>query len=184
MAEDWLLITDKAKEKLRIGELVETWTPPAHRGVITDKWLKEYALATRDPNPLWWDDEFAAREGRFGRRVAPTAFCTLFNPMEQAGLCPASAFWAEIRGVPDNGRHWGGHAAYNKVEIKRPLRLGDRVTCEIRNLDCYEKHGKQNLLVCVETEYKMFDEAGETIAVCVYGNMSQFAYPEGAGKEG
>jgi acyl dehydratase len=178
MSNDWLIITEKAKEKLRIGELVDTRTFDPNRSLITDKWLKLYALALRDSNPLWFDDAYAKREGRFGRRVVPTAYYTLFNPMENGGACPASDFWAELHGKP--GRYWGGHAAYNKIDAKRPLRLGDRVGyCELRNRDCFEKRGKKNVLVCVETEYRVFTAEKELVAVCAYGNMSQFGYPPG-----
>jgi hypothetical protein len=178
MSNDWLIITEKAKEKLRIGELIDTWNPPGNRALITDKWSKLYALALNDDNPLWFDSEFAEREGRFGCRVLPTAYYTLFNPMEAGGRCPASDFWAELRGKP--GRYWGGHAAYNRIDAKRPIRLGDRIgTCEIRNVDCFEKMGKRTVLVCAETEYRVLDDGGQLMAVCVYGNMSQFGYPEG-----
>ena len=142
MSNDWLIITEKAKDKLRIGELVETCTFDERRTLITDKWLKLYALALRDSNPLWFDEVYAEREGRFGERVLPTAYFTLFNPMENGGACPASDFWAELRGKP--GRYWGGHAAYNRIEVKDPPRLGDKVGyCELRNRDCFENRGKK-----------------------------------------
>ncbi len=173
-----LIITETARRKLRIGELVDTRTFDEHRSLITDKWLKLYALALRDPNPLWFDGAYAAREGRFGARTLPTAYYTLFNPMENGGACPASDFWAELHGKP--GHYWGGHAAYNRIEAKRPLRLGDRIgCCELRNTDCFEKRGKSAVLVCAETEYRVFDSGKNLLAICHYGNISQFPYPEG-----
>ena len=121
MSKPDLIITDKAREKLRISELIDTRTFDAHRSLITDKWIKLYALAIRDSNPLWFDDAYAAREGRFGERVLPTAYFTLFNPMENGGACPASDFWAELHGKP--GKYWGGHAAYNKIDSQKSLRI-------------------------------------------------------------
>jgi len=162
------VLTDAALEKLNIGELRET-----REFTVTDKWVKEYCLALRDPNPLWWDDEYARREGRFERRAVPAAFCVAMNPMER-GCCPASAFWAELRGVPDNGRHWGGLAAYNEFEYERPIFVGDRITCEVRNRRAYEKQGKRAVLVIAETEYRMINQNGETVGVGIYGNMVQF----------
>lgn len=173
MSEDWVIITKSAEEKLRIGELIET----REYGTITDKWLKKYALSLRDTNPLYLDDEYAEKEGRFGYRIAPSAFCVVLNPMER-GCCPASAFWAELWGRPDDGKCWGGHAAYNRFEYEKPIRVGDRLRCEIRNRKCYEKHGKRGVLVAVETDYTLIDQQGETVALCTYGNMSQFPFPE------
>jgi acyl dehydratase len=182
MSKPDLIITDKAKEKLRVGELVNTRSFDPYRSLITDKWIKLYALAIRDPNPLWFDDAYAAREGRFGERVLPTAYFTLFNPMENGGACPASDFWAELHGKP--GNYWGGHAAYNKIDVREPLRLGDRIGyCELRNRDCFEKRGSKTVLVCVETEYQVFDDQKKLRAVCAYGNMTQFAYPEGTSRD-
>jgi len=182
MSDNWLILTEKAKEKLRIGELVDTLEFDKQRSLINDRWIKLYALALRDTNPLWYDDDFAKREGRFGERVLPTAYYTLFNPMEHLGACPASDFWAELHGKP--GRYWGGHAAYNEIEVKRPLRLGDRIGyCELRNRDCFEKRGKRTVLICVETEYRVFDDKKNLLAICAYGNMSQFGYPEGTSQE-
>jgi acyl dehydratase len=166
------VITDKAIEKLRIGEVIET-----REFKVTDKWVKKYALAIRDPNPLWFDEEYAAREGCYDRRVAPAAFCVALNPMER-GCCPASAFWAELRGVPDDGRHWGGFAAYNEFEYEKPIYVGDRITCEVANRGCYEKQGKRGVLVVAETEYRMINQDGETVGVGVYGNMVQFGNGE------
>lgn len=182
MSKQWLIITEKAKAKLRIGELIEMRTFDAHRRLITDKWLKLYALALRDPNPVWFDDAFAKREGRFGERVLPTAYYTLFNPMENGGACPATDFWVELTGQP--GPHWGGHAAGNRIVAKRPLKLGDRIGyCELRNRGCYEKRGKATVLVCAETEYQVFTADKELLAVCTYSNMRQFPYPAGTNKE-
>lgn len=45
--------------------------------------MREYAVALRIGDPRFFDEEYAAREGRFGYRVAPSAFCTVLNPMER-----------------------------------------------------------------------------------------------------
>lgn len=175
-----LIITDKAIARLRIGELIGTRTfdDYPHRSLISDKWAKLYALALRDTNPLWYDTAFAQRAGYFRDRVLPTAYYTIFNPMENGGACPASDFWEELSGEP--GPHWGGHAAHNKVEAIRPLRLGDHVArSEMRNLGCFEKRGKQTILVCAETEYRVFDAKDNLMAICAYGNIRQFPYPAG-----
>jgi acyl dehydratase len=168
MSDEWKVLTEKAIEKLEAGKLVAT-----REYDVTDKWVKEYALSLCDPNPLWWDGEFAEREGRFGRRVAPSGVCVAMNPMER-GLCPASAFWAELYGKPDHGHHWGGLAAYNEFEYEKPIYIGDHITLEVRNRRAYEKQGKRAVLVIAETEYRMINQDGETVGVGIYGNMVQF----------
>ncbi len=167
--EERQIITDEALEKLRVGELIDTY-----QFTVTDKWVKKYAMTIEDPNPLWFEDEYAEREGRFGRRVAPAAFCVAMNPMEAKGCCPASAFWAELYGVPDHGHHWGGLAAYNEFEYEKPIYVGDTITCEVRNRRAYEKQGSEAVLVIAETEYKMINQDDETVGIGVYGNLVQF----------
>jgi acyl dehydratase len=144
--------------------------------MVTDKVLREYALALRDPNPLWHDKGYAEREGRFARRVAPSAFCLTLNPMERVGLKPASDFWEEIFGEP--GDYWGGHAAYNRFELARPIYVGDTITTEVSNRDCYEKEGKRALLVVAESQYRMTNQDGEYVGLGIYGNMVQRPYPD------
>jgi acyl dehydratase len=173
MSNDWIKITPAAEKALAVGELQDRRTWPR----LTDKQLRKYAISLRDPNPLWHDREYAEREGAWGRRALPTAFCVIFNPMERIGLKPASDFWAEVHGKP--GSYWGGLAAYNQFELERPFFLGDVITTEVRNLRCYEKRGKHALLVIAETEYRMLDEQDELVGVGVYGNIVQFDNPEG-----
>lgn len=175
MKDEWMVITPDAQDRLQIGEVVET-----REFYVDDRLLKKYALSLRDPNPLYWDDAYAEAWGRWSERVCPSAFAVALNPMEQhPGSCPASAFWATVRGVPDTGRLWGGFAAYNRFELDRPIRLGDTVRCDVSNRGCYEKHGKRGVLVCVETEYRMGTRDGASIGIGLYGNMREFPYPEG-----
>lgn len=168
MSSEQKVITPAAREKLRIGELLKTFEFPQ----ITDRWVTRYCIALHDTNPLWLDNDYAAREGRFGYRIAPGSFCVIFNPMEARGYSPASDFWAELHGKP--GTYWGGHAAYNTFEYFKPLRVGDKLKAEVRNTDCFEKQGKSSVLVCAETEYLLIDQNGEKVCSCRYGNMSHF----------
>ncbi len=169
MSEKWQKITDRAIEKLRIGEVVYTQTFPR----VTDKRLRKYAMALHDSNPLWLDKEYAERVGRFGRRTVPSAYCTIFNPMENGGLKPASAFWAEIFGKEDSGQFWGGHAAYNRFDFEHPIYIGDTITVAVSNSDCFEKQGKHALLVVAEAQYRMTNQDGDYVGTGTYGNMVQ-----------
>ncbi len=90
MSEDWIIITEAAKTRLRIGEVVET-----REFFVDDRLLKKYQMTLRDPNPLYWDDEYAKEAGAWGERVCPSGMVLALNPMEHhPSCCPASAFWA------------------------------------------------------------------------------------------
>lgn len=168
------LITDKAMEKLAVGKVVHRQTFPR----ITDKDLRKYCQALCNYNPLWLDKDYAAGANAFGRRTVPSAYCTVFNPIENGGLMPASAFWAEVMGLEDHGHFWGGHAAYNRFDFERPIYVGDTIRIEVANRDAYEKEGKRAHLVVAETDYKMFDQNDEYVGVGTYGNMMQIPFEE------
>lgn len=179
MSDEFVIITPEAVKELRIGELMGTRT-----FYITDKLVKKYCLSLRETNPLWLDNDYAAREGRFGKRVLPSAFCVALNPMEAGGhsIKPVKPFLDVLRNDPSKDFE-GAHAAYNGFEYFKPICFGDTITCEVRNRKYYEKFGKRTILVAVETEYKMIAQDGETRGVGTYGSMCQFAYPEGHPKE-
>jgi acyl dehydratase len=165
-------ITPAALAALRVGEVVFQKAFPR----ITEKLLRLFALSLRDGNPLWHDKAYAEVEGPFTRRAVPTAYVSLFNPMENGGLAPASAFWCEVLGLPAGTSMWGGHAAYNRVELERPMFVGDTIRVEVANRGAFEKHGKQHLLIVAETDYRLYNQDNVHLGICTYGNMVQTTY--------
>ena len=172
MSEPKKYITEKAIEKLAVGKVIHEQTFPQ----ITDKRVRKYCQSICDYNPLWLDKDYAAANNAFGRRTVPSAYCTVFNPMENGGLHAASPFWCEVLGLPEGTPMWGGHAAYNKFDFEKPIFIGDTIRIEVSNKGCFEKSGKRGALVVVETDYKMFNQDGEHVGTGTYGNMVQIPY--------
>jgi acyl dehydratase len=168
----WKVITEDAKKLLRIGQV---WGRTQHK--ITDLWVREYAATLRDTNPLWFDDDYAAREGRFGRRAVPSAFVTLFNPMERHEIMPQMEYFGRLCGAPEGGGRWG-FAGFNRIEYyDEPIYVGDTVTCETRVADTYEKYSKDTVLVFVEIDYTLTNQDGEKVAKATAGIIHTFAMP-------
>ena len=166
---EWKVITDAARAVLRIGE---SWGTTTHE--ITDLWLREYAVTLNDANPLWFDDAYAKRYGRFGFRFCPAAFCAVLNPAERAEIMPQMAFFGRLRGMPEGQGTWG-FAAYTNADYRRPIRVGDRVTCTVRVDGVKEKELKTGeVLVLVDIVYGMTDADGEEIGTVTAGVAHKF----------
>lgn len=153
MSGDWKIITDEAKRLLRIGETYGTTT---HE--VTDPWVKEFAIALRDNNPLWFDDDYAEREGPFGYRFAPAAFFTALNPTERAEVMPHRDYFQKLQEVT-GGKGSGGFAGYSEVEYYDGLiRVGDTIRCDVTVADTYEKYSSDAVLVFIVIDYTMTNQ--------------------------
>jgi len=116
--------------------------------------LRRFAQAIPDPDPIYWDEEYARRT-RFGTLVAPPLFpVDAFKPAPHL----PDRLTEELRKAP---YFWGGppgdyrlyvevplgttHAHFNggqEYEIFRYAKLGDRLRAKRRVVDLYEKEGK------------------------------------------
>jgi acyl dehydratase len=171
MGQEWKVITDDAKELLRIGEV---WGSRTYE--ITDLWVKEYAVTLRDTSPLWFDDDYPAREGAFGYRIAPSAFCTVLNPVERGEIMPQMEYFGRLCGAPEGQGRWG-FAGFNSVEYDTPIQVGDSITCEVAVSDTYEKYSGDTVLVFVEIDYTMTNQNGERIGKATAGIIHRFKAP-------
>ncbi len=170
------IVTEEAKKLLKIGEVFATT-----RNTVTDKWVNQYCIALRDGNPLWLDDAYAEREGRWGYRPAPSAFFTNLNPTERGEVKGwGSEYFEKLR--KDSG--WrgggGGFAAFSEVEyFKKPIRVGDTITCEVSMADSYEKESRGGaIMVFIVVDYVMFNQDGDKIAKASAGWIRRFTEPK------
>ena len=167
---DYRVVTPEALALLRIGE---NWGQQTHE--ITDLWLKEYAVTLNDANPLWFSDAYAETYGRFGYRFCPAAFCAVLNPAERAEIMPQRLFFGRLLGMPE-GEGTGGFAAYNNVQYRRPIRVGDTVTCIVHVDGVKEKQLKNGeVLVLVDIVSRMTDADGEEIGTATAGVAHRFS---------
>lgn len=160
MGSNWKIITDEATQLLKIGEVYGSST-----NVVTDQWIKEFAIATRDSNPLWYDDEYAGESGPFGYRFAPASFFTALNPTERGEVTPHGVYFRKLNEI-HNGKGSGGFAAFSEVEYHdEPIRVGDTITCDLTVRETYEKESKTAILVFIVMDYAMKNQDGKELGV-------------------
>jgi acyl dehydratase len=117
---------------------------PVERGAIF-----RFAEAIEDPNPLYWDDEYA-RKSRYGSIIAPPGFWgwmpnepTEDEPFGTGGGSQRFRIRGEvIRALAKAGYTRvmdGGHA----YEFYQPVRAGDTLTCCYKIADIVEKKGRR-----------------------------------------
>ena len=94
--------------------------------------IRNFADAVGDSNPLWINEEYAAKS-RFGMITAPPTF--LFNINH--GTMPS----LPVPGQPPAIRLALLYAGA-ELEFHRPVRLGDRFTVKGKRLDIYRKQSK------------------------------------------
>ena len=136
-----------------IGQTTST-TYEVEKGAIA-----RFAEAVGDPNPLYWDEEYAVKS-RFGSIIAPPGFFGW--PVKQRGEPPNDLVAlvsllskAGYGRILDGGIEW---------EFFRPVRAGDRltVTSVIKNI--VERSGKTGKVVFLFREITYANQNGETVA--------------------
>ena len=134
--------------------------------------LRIFTQAIMDPDPRYWDDEFA-KTTKFGGIVTPPIYCTYLGRRTRPGSeDPITRAFAEnpnsdgIGGVRDNESRGGlptipTHLkrilnAGNEIELRQYPKLGDRVFSQAKYADIKERVGKDGsrmLIVTTETVY-------------------------------
>jgi acyl dehydratase len=123
--------------------------------------VRRFAKAIGDPNPLYWDDEYA-RKSRYRGVIAPPTLIFELNhniggeisaedgsSLDQVRL-PSPPEWFLIRGG-------------NEYEFVRPARPGDRVVVRRKIAEIYEKKGKTGPLVFVICEMTYSNHKGQVL---------------------
>ncbi len=119
------VLTDESFERsrARIGVPVRLPNLPHNLEVSRDG-LRHFAYGYGDDNPLYCDEEYAART-RWGGLIAPPTF--LYTMGEDASPPPTPEQKELLRGDPFAGL--GSYQAVMAFEWWRPLTLGDRLRC-------------------------------------------------------
>lgn len=157
------LVNDEVRAALRLGELAGTFTYEVERG-----WLRRFAKAVGDDNPLWRDEEYAAREGRFGGVIAPPTFWAALDPVERRDL------WLESYLDQLPYKRTGGGNAFNEVEYYLPIRPGDTITVSTRYTELYERDGRAGRLLFQVRENELTNQHGELVARTRGGHVMAF----------
>ncbi len=109
--------------------------------------IRKFAEALGDPNPLFTNEEMAEKSS-FGGIVAPPTFPTTFR--------------GERPDVKLDRRKPPLYAG-QEYEYFRVIRPGDKITCQTKVVDYYEKEGRRGLMKFVVYETQGVDEKGEKV---------------------
>ena len=155
------------------GDVVECW------GVVDREYLRRFSQAVMDPDPRYWDEDFA-RSTRFGELIVPPIMVSYMpgrlppseaDPVTQAfeknsysdayGLVKLPG---ELPPVPtDLVRILNGG---NEVELYKYPSIGDKVYLQNRYSDIRERLGRDGnpfLIVTVETTFR--NQGGQTLCI-------------------
>ena len=164
------LITEEMRRDLRLGDVSGTFTYEVDR-----RWIREFASAFGDANPLWHDEAYARAEGRFGGIVAPPTFFGALDPVERYHpireekellLDP----WVETMPFANTG---GGNA-FSEVEYFVPIRAGDTITVEVTFTDIFERDGRSGRLLFRIRENVLKNQRGEMVAKARSGHVRSY----------
>ena len=112
--------------------------------------LRRFADAIEDHNPLWRDEEYA-KKSKYGCMVAPPCLpCTTV-----AGFTGRIKIDLPLKGIVASG---------DKLEILRPLRVGDVIICNQKLVSLRERKSKKGTRVYVTFENIFTDQNGEIVA--------------------
>jgi len=150
------------------GEKIEASLPWG----IEREGLRVFTQAIMDPDPRYWDDEFA-KTTKFGHIITPPIYCTYLGRRARPGSeDPVTRAFAEnpnsdgiggVRtaesrgGLPDVPTHLKRILnAGNEIELRQYPKLGDRIFSQAKYSDIKERVGKDGsrmLIVTTETVY-------------------------------
>jgi hypothetical protein len=135
-----------------------------------------------DPDPRYWDDEFA-KTTKFGHIITPPIYCTYLGRRTRPGADdPITRAFAEnptsdgIGGVRSSESRGGLPSvptnlkrilnAGNEIELRQYPKLGDRIFSQAKYADIRErvaKDGARMLIVTTETVYT--NQNGEVLCI-------------------
>ena len=146
---------------------------------IEKEGLRRFCQAVMDPDPRYWDEEFA-KSTKFGEIITPPIYCTYTNKLVPGSEDPVSRAFREnpvsdgIGGVRSSR---GGLPeiptklkrilnAGNEIEVFKYPSLGDRIFSQTKIADIVEREGRDGshmLIVTTETEYT--NQKGERLCI-------------------
>ncbi len=137
-----------------IGKTISSTTCEIEKGAIA-----RFAEAVGDPNPLYWDEEYA-RKSRYGSIIAPPGFFGW--PVKRSGELSANPIFqgpnlakAGYSRILDGGIEW---------EFFKLTRAGDKLTVTIEIKNIMEREGRTGKMVFMAREITYTNQNGELVA--------------------
>lgn len=137
------------------------------RGVVSKREFQRFALAARDYNPLYFDDQYA-RDCGYQGVIAPLMYIPSATvplvPLDSLGVDGTSSVAAQIP-LPACPRRMAGGRAF---ELHRPAYDQTRLEATHSLLGVTEKHGRSGAFVLISTQIDyVAADTGDLVVRCV-----------------
>jgi len=141
-----------------IGQPTGEATYEVEKGAIT-----RFAEAVGDPNPIYWDEEYA-KKSKYGSIIAPPGFFGW--PVRRPRSADAPETIAGMRGGPNLAaagypRVLDGGTEYDFI---KPIRAGDILTAASIIKDIVEREGRTGKMAFLIRETTYTNQDGEVVA--------------------
>ena len=123
--------------------------------------IHRFAVAVADPNPLYYDEEFAQKTRYRGIVAPPTMIFEMNNNIGDEILEDGGYASRIMLPPPLTSFVRGG----NEYEIFQPARPDDEITMKRKIAEIYEKEGKAGTLVFVIVDMKFFNQKEELLGI-------------------
>lgn len=168
-------LTPEVKAMIGVqGELVE-----ASWWIVEREGLRRFTQALMDPDPRYWDEEFA-RNSRYGEIVAPHIYVTYLGKTPPWQDDPVSRAFKENPVSDGIGGVRGGRGslppiptdlvrnlnAGNDIEMLQFPSLGDRIYSQNRYYDIRERVGRDGAhMLVVTNETRFYNQRGHLLCI-------------------
>jgi len=167
-------LTPEVKAMIGVtGQMVEAW------GVVDAEYLRRFTQAVMDPDPRYWDEEFAKRT-RYGEIITPpimvSYMASRIRPDQEDPITKAFQLNPVSDGIGAVERHGElPHVptslvrvlnAGNELEIYKYPSIGDKVRFQHKYSDIRERVGRDGtpfLIITRETTY--WNQKGEVLCI-------------------
>ena len=118
---------------------------------VEKRHIRQFAEAIGDSNPLYVDEEYAAKT-IYGGIIAPPSFPVVIG-QDSGGAIDLPLDYTRVL-----------HGEQEFI-YQRPIRPGDRLVCQMKVTDLYDREGKSGTMQFLVLDTEMKDESGELVAV-------------------
>lgn len=126
-------------------------TGPEYIFEVEKRHIRQFAEAIGDTNPLYVDEEYA-RSTVYGGIIAPPSFPVAIGADSGQAIDLPLDYRRMLHGEQE-------------FIYQRPIRAGDRLYCQMKVSNVYEKEGKNGLMQFLVMDTEMNDEAGELVVI-------------------
>jgi acyl dehydratase len=124
--------------------------------------IRRFALAVGDPNPLYWDEEFANKTQYDGIIAPPTMIFELNHNLADEISEDDGGYSDKVLLPPPLTRFVRGGNEYEFFQAVRPT---DKITVKRKISQIFEKEGKGGALVFVIIELTYTNQHGELLGI-------------------